>query len=307
MGGLKSLIPGLAEGGPTEAKMPYIVGERGPELFVPKTDGQIIPNHTLKNYPFRDGGGGVKAGGYGLGEKSTPEEWAKAMLQALNAPVKQDSIDALKTWARFEGGHYANNGTHGARYNPLNTSLKLPGSGPMSEKNQLVQRYKNWDQGISAAVTTLTGKNADARGYTAIVEALRNGAEKDAILAAINKSAWVHGEGRPSNYKFAGSSSKYDVNFSNAAGGAAGGVGGQTDGKFSMREFLEGSKTETKGILAGLTKGSWDNAKHASTATTYNYGGVSIKIDGSGNPGTTVEALKAALSSQDSIAKAARF
>ena len=40
-------IPGLAEGGPVKANQPYIVGEKGPELFMPKSAGTIIPNNQL--------------------------------------------------------------------------------------------------------------------------------------------------------------------------------------------------------------------------------------------------------------------
>jgi tape measure domain-containing protein len=36
-------IPMLERGGPVEAGRPYIVGEKRPELFVPRTDGQILP------------------------------------------------------------------------------------------------------------------------------------------------------------------------------------------------------------------------------------------------------------------------
>ena len=42
-------IPGLAEGGPAKAGKPYIVGEKGPELFVPKTSGTVVPNNAMKN------------------------------------------------------------------------------------------------------------------------------------------------------------------------------------------------------------------------------------------------------------------
>jgi phage-related minor tail protein len=42
-GGIK--LPGLANGG--DITGPSIVGERGPELFVPKTSGTIIPNNQL--------------------------------------------------------------------------------------------------------------------------------------------------------------------------------------------------------------------------------------------------------------------
>lgn len=40
-------LPGLAEGGPAKAGQPYIVGEKGPELFVPKSAGTVIPNNKL--------------------------------------------------------------------------------------------------------------------------------------------------------------------------------------------------------------------------------------------------------------------
>ena len=46
-----ALIPQLATGGLTSENKPYIVGERGPELFVPSSNGRIIPNNKL-------GGGG---------------------------------------------------------------------------------------------------------------------------------------------------------------------------------------------------------------------------------------------------------
>lgn len=37
----------LAEGGSANANTPYVVGERGPELFVPRSSGTVIPNHAL--------------------------------------------------------------------------------------------------------------------------------------------------------------------------------------------------------------------------------------------------------------------
>jgi lambda family phage tail tape measure protein len=42
-------LPGLANGGPATANKPYIVGEKGPELFVPKQSGNVVPNNQLGN------------------------------------------------------------------------------------------------------------------------------------------------------------------------------------------------------------------------------------------------------------------
>ena len=40
-------IGGRADGGPVYAGTPYVVGERGPEVFMPRQSGTIIPNHAL--------------------------------------------------------------------------------------------------------------------------------------------------------------------------------------------------------------------------------------------------------------------
>ncbi len=44
-----------AGGGPVSGGSPYLVGERGPEMFVPRSSGNIIPNHQLAGA----GGGNV--------------------------------------------------------------------------------------------------------------------------------------------------------------------------------------------------------------------------------------------------------
>ena len=41
-------LPGRAKGGPVAAGQPYMVGEKGPELFSPKTNGTIVPNNQIK-------------------------------------------------------------------------------------------------------------------------------------------------------------------------------------------------------------------------------------------------------------------
>ncbi|MCQ4163044.1 hypothetical protein NON00_24415 [Roseomonas sp. GC11] len=48
-----SWLSGLfrAEGGPVTAGQPYIVGERGPEWFVPGNSGTVLPNSTAPGGP----------------------------------------------------------------------------------------------------------------------------------------------------------------------------------------------------------------------------------------------------------------
>ena len=40
-------LPGRATGGPVSPGRGYLVGERGPELFVPTSSGRVEPNHAL--------------------------------------------------------------------------------------------------------------------------------------------------------------------------------------------------------------------------------------------------------------------
>jgi lambda family phage tail tape measure protein len=47
-GGAVLGLPGFAAGGPTDMS-PMIVGERGPELFIPGSAGRIVPNNQLGN------------------------------------------------------------------------------------------------------------------------------------------------------------------------------------------------------------------------------------------------------------------
>ena len=276
------LIGGLfkAEGGPVAGRSPYIVGEKGPELFVPKTDGTIVPNHKL-NDPFRaDGVGDLTAGGMKI---NNPTEFAKAFLRKIGAPQNPDSINAIKTWERFEGGHFGNS----AHYNPLNTSLKLEGSRGMSTKNQLVQAYTSWEQGLDATVATLTGKNAKNRGYTDIINALKSGKSRDEILKAINASAWVHGQGKSSNYKFGGSTSDYEVSgmYKGTSGGATSGT------QVSSSPKLADNYIKTTGPVAGDFTGSGSG----SGSTSNTFGPVSITVNGKANAKEIATAVATAL------------
>jgi len=46
--GLQSNKPGLAKGGPAKEGKEYIVGEEGPEMFIPQVDGNVIDNDDTK-------------------------------------------------------------------------------------------------------------------------------------------------------------------------------------------------------------------------------------------------------------------
>lgn len=51
-----SLFGARADGGPVSEGVPYLVGERGPELFLPGVSGAIVPNHQMGQF-----GGGSRS------------------------------------------------------------------------------------------------------------------------------------------------------------------------------------------------------------------------------------------------------
>ncbi|MBP6728645.1 MAG: hypothetical protein KA129_03415 [Microthrixaceae bacterium] len=73
---------GRASGGPVSGGTPYIVGEEGPELFVPGASGTIIPNHSLSS-GGRSGGMSVTINvSAGVGD---PVEIGRKVAEALKA------------------------------------------------------------------------------------------------------------------------------------------------------------------------------------------------------------------------------
>ena len=49
-------LPGRAVGGPVSGGNPYVVGEKGPELFIPSVSGSIVPNNSAGSFMGMRGG-----------------------------------------------------------------------------------------------------------------------------------------------------------------------------------------------------------------------------------------------------------
>lgn len=273
VGGLLKGAAGLfkADGGPVGGKQPYIVGERGPELFVPGSDGTIIPNHLLTRN--RADGGGVKAGGTylsGLNGVSS-SDFAKAMLMSLSIAPNAQNISDLNMWMGMEGGNWHNT----AKYNPLNTSYQVAGSTNYNsgKPGSGVQSYGTWAQGLEATIATLTGSQANSRGYTNIINSLKSGATNADFLKALQGSAWDAG-----HYK-GGRGSSYGATPVSAASNST------TSAGYTLNQ-----------LQAGITAGSSYAPGSGTTNHTYNYGGVNVTISGTNqSPDAIAKALKSAL------------
>nr|BAR22991.1 phage tail tape measure protein [uncultured Mediterranean phage uvMED]BAR23128.1 phage tail tape measure protein [uncultured Mediterranean phage uvMED] len=84
--GLEKFFPGRALGGPVSAQKPYMVGERGPELFVPGAQGNIVPNNAM-------GGANVVVNVDASGSQAQGNQPnAKALGSAIGAAVQAELI-----------------------------------------------------------------------------------------------------------------------------------------------------------------------------------------------------------------------
>lgn len=81
-----------AMGGPVSANTAYMVGERGPELFIPDVPGAIVPNHALGS---SGGGGGIGGGTINL--------TVNAGMGTDGGEVGRQIVEALRQYQRRNG------------------------------------------------------------------------------------------------------------------------------------------------------------------------------------------------------------
>ena len=90
-------MPKLASGGFVAPNKPYMVGERGAEMFVPKTAGNIIPNSQM-------GGGVVVNQNISFSTGVVPT--VRAEVMNLMPQIKKETVSAVAE-ARSRGGAFA--------------------------------------------------------------------------------------------------------------------------------------------------------------------------------------------------------
>ena len=97
IGGAIGGLLGFANGGYTPPNKPYMVGERGAEMFVPRTAGNVVANHDL--------GGGITVNqniSFSTGVVPT----VRAEVLNLLPTIKQETINAVAE-QRSRGGAFA--------------------------------------------------------------------------------------------------------------------------------------------------------------------------------------------------------
>lgn len=293
-------VTGKHAGGDVNEKKPYIVGEKGPELFVPESNGTIVPNHELGNTPFRHHGGLVDKGGITMSK----QEWAKALLSGIGAPTTENNISSISQWMAEEGGHWGNT----AGYNPLNTTLNKKGSDLMDSgpgRAAGVRHYASWKQGLDATISTLTGNAAKERGYTSIIDLLKAGdtSTKD-LMTAVYKSSWGTGAGGGSGIGAKDIASFFGVDPGSLDAKTLSQINALLkDPQYSkdvknLQQFIGGAATNSGlGGMSGLSQ---------MASKVINYGGVVINLIAKGDIKDIAKQLKSILQDETLLENASK-
>lgn len=121
------------------------------------------------------------------GTVMTPAAWAHALLAGGGWPRTACNVNAVAGWAGAEGGHWSNK----AKFNPLNTTKRMPGSYPINRVAGTpgVQAYRSWADGITATLDTLRNGN-----YGRVIAALQAGNNAQAVVNAVTTPDPVTGK-----------------------------------------------------------------------------------------------------------------
>ena len=87
-------LPGKALGGAVSSGRPYMVGERGPELFVPGAQGNIVPNSAM---------GGVQVGSINITVENTGDQLSPAAQKQIANQVQGIVMSTLVNERRSGG------------------------------------------------------------------------------------------------------------------------------------------------------------------------------------------------------------
>ena len=102
---LPEITIGAAGGGTLQANRPMLVGERGPELFMPNTGGTLLNNMNTQN--AMGGGGGitvVQNNNFAMGVESTARAEIRKMLPQIAETSKAAVFEAAARGGSFRKG-----------------------------------------------------------------------------------------------------------------------------------------------------------------------------------------------------------
>jgi hypothetical protein len=271
-------IGAKAEGGAVGGSKPYVVGEKGPELFLPKSDGVIIPNHLL-NTNARHEGGGVRhshSGGFpGASDEFKASKRAETEKILREAGFKGQGLENAMTIISKESAFNPN----ALNDNP-NTGDKSYG---LFQINMLGDLYK---ERMAKTWKTSTGDTFKLGNVNNLYDPLTNARVAYHMSAGgKNWSSWttkkfLEDGGGSGSDETGYSGSKEEGNFFSSAMG-------------SLKGFLGRFAPDALSTIQG------SSGQMGGGGTNNNYGGVTINISGAKDPKKVATEVKDILSSGD--------
>ena len=115
-----------------------------------------------------------------LPDKTTSDDdFYKSILKCLGAEPTKSNMFFMYAWRQAEGG--------GAKNNPFNTTLKIPGATNYNSVG--VKNYRTSEDGIQATCKTLIN-GRDKYGYGKIIDGLKNNIGLSKLSDAVVSSKW---------------------------------------------------------------------------------------------------------------------
>lgn len=147
-----------------------------PTELLQKEPYKTVYEYLKNNNSISDGGNEIPA-------QTSDDDFYKAILTCLGAPITNNNMRFFYAWRQAEGGK--------ATFNPFNTTMKMEGATPYNNNPDGVKNYKTREEGINATCKTLK-----LSYYSNILNQLRNG-NVDPLTIASNKdelNTWGTGD-----------------------------------------------------------------------------------------------------------------
>lgn len=266
-----------AEGGAVGGSKPYVVGEKGPELFLPKSDGVIIPNHLLNTNGRHEGGGVKHSHGWG----ADPMKIGSVTDILKKAGFKGEGLQNALTILERESGYNPlalnpnrNTGDYslglfqinmlGDLYNErMNKTWTMAGTGPFANR----KKFK-------------LGKMEDLYDPLTNARVAYHMSKGGADFSSWSTNQYLKGDKPTGGPTPSASSNNDDGNFFSSAMG-------------SLKNFLGKFAPDALSTIQG------SSGQMGGGGQTNNYGGVTIQISGAKDPKKVATEVKDILSSGD--------
>jgi len=243
-GVLAGLLPGKAEGGAVGASNAYMVGEMGPELFVPTSSGYVVPNEKIRLAGARHEGGYV--------HPHPHPEWSRSDMDS-EGKLSSAKIKELLGHVGFQGSQM------GEAMQIIGAeSARRPGA--QGDKNLVNSKY-----GPSIGLFQIRSLR-DPDKYN---DPMRNANYLDDPLFNVMAGYQKSNKGTSWN---AWSTAK-DLGLLSGSGGSSGSVSGSST---RSNEDSGGFLNSMKGLFPSLASGLSGIANKV--GSVINYGGVKVEI-----------------------------